>query len=96
MTSPFIIIISFFSSAISLLAQRKHLLISLLSLEAIILSIACFIIFSIGSTIQWNPFLFIVVLTFGACEASLGLSLLVIITRSTGSDIIKTLSSSKC
>nr|YP_001994400.1 NADH dehydrogenase subunit 4L [Terebellides stroemii]ABW76480.1 NADH dehydrogenase subunit 4L [Terebellides stroemii] len=96
MTSPFIMIISFFSSTASLLIQRKHLLMSLLSLEAMMLSMACFIMFSIGSTIQWNPFLFIVVLTFGACEASLGLSLLVIITRTSGSDMMKTLSSSKC
>lgn len=96
MISPLIILVSFFSSSISLLIQRKHLLISLLSLEAIILSLACLIIFSIGRITQWDPFLFIIILTFGACEARLGLSLLVVTTRSIGSDIVNSLTSSKC
>lgn len=38
----------------------------------------------------------IVLLTFGACEASLGLSLIVIISRFYGSDILKSLSINKC
>ena len=38
----------------------------------------------------------IILLTFGACEARLGLSLIVIISRYYGRDIFKSLSTNKC
>lgn len=38
----------------------------------------------------------IIILTFGACEASLGLRLIVLISRYYGRDILKSLNSIKC
>lgn len=38
----------------------------------------------------------IVILTFGACEARLGLRLIVIISRYYGRDMLKTLTTNKC
>lgn len=91
----------FFISAIiiailSLIIQRKHLLISLLCLERIILTLIPFLTFTIGSAPQNNTFLFIILLTLGACEASLGLALLVSITRSFGRDLVNLLTINKC
>jgi len=38
----------------------------------------------------------IILLTFGACEASLGLRIIVLMSRSYGSDMIKSLRINKC
>lgn len=42
------------------------------------------------------PTISIVILTFGACEASLGLRLIVIMSRYYGRDLFKSLSTNKC
>nr|QXF29940.1 NADH dehydrogenase subunit 4L [Chloeia pocicola] len=74
--------------------QQKHLLMALLSLEAIILSLT---LFTILITFYNNEqFFSLIILTFGACEASLGLALLVLMLRSTGSDMVNTLTINKC
>lgn len=80
----------------TLIIQRKHLLISLLCLEGLILTLTPFIVFTMGNFPQNNTYLFIILLTFGACEASLGLSLLVSITRMFGNDLINLLTRNKC
>lgn len=92
----FIIIISFIISLIALIIQHTHFLISLFCLEAIILSMIILIsIINIYISI-YTPFISIILLTLGACEARLGLSLLVIISRSSGSDILNSLTINKC
>ncbi len=78
------------------MAQNKHLLIALLALEAITLSLVIYV--SLIQSINNNniPFLSLVILTFGACESSIGLRLLVKISRYRGRDLLKSVSLNKC
>lgn len=73
--------------------QRQHLLISLLALEGIVLIFVLLIILYVD--LSESYFIFIL-LTFGACEASLGLACLVSITRIQGNDHISLISILKC
>lgn len=86
---PLIIIVSF-------ILQQHHLLITLLALEGVTLRL----VLSIPLTLRINSIslrvLSIIILSFGACEASLGLALLVIIARSHGNDIVNNLTLNKC
>lgn len=69
---------------------QKHLLITLLSLEYIILNV--FLLLSVRQ--RWdvvNSFIILVFLIFTVSEGRLGLSILISLTRSHGSDIIKRL-----
>jgi len=84
------------SAIFTLSIQRKHLLISLLALEGIILTLALLISLSAGEININLPIFCLIILTFGACEASLGLALLVSIIRSQGNDIVKNLLITKC
>uniref|UniRef100_A0AAU6QFX9 NADH-ubiquinone oxidoreductase chain 4L n=1 Tax=Prionospio sp. 7 MH-2023 TaxID=3059275 RepID=A0AAU6QFX9_9ANNE len=88
-----------FISALALCAfisQRQHVLMCLLSLEATVLSLA-FALTILAAPLQ-NADLFycIVILSFGACEAALALAVLVIVTRSFGSDLINSINLNKC
>nr|YP_009493562.1 NADH dehydrogenase subunit 4L [Cryptonome barbada]AWN55977.1 NADH dehydrogenase subunit 4L [Cryptonome barbada] len=76
------------------LLQRKHLLMALLSLEAIILSLT--FLASAASFNSSETFFCIIILSFGACEASLGLALVVLMLRATGSDMVSSLTINKC
>lgn len=76
--------------------QRKHILIALLSLEASILRLALLITLSYASSAFSELFICLVILTLGACEARVALALLVLISRSFGSDMIKSISINKC
>nr|YP_010429366.1 NADH dehydrogenase subunit 4L [Perinereis vancaurica]USR67358.1 NADH dehydrogenase subunit 4L [Perinereis vancaurica] len=73
--------------------QRQHLLMALLALEAMILSLVLMIIILINTT--WLMFV-IAMLTFGACEASLGLACMTAMSRSYGNDHLNMLSLNKC
>ena len=88
--------LAFYAITFTFLIQRQHFLISLFSLEGIILTLVAIIPFSL--TISNIPVatISIIILTFGACEASLGLSLIVIISRYYGRDLFKSLSTNKC
>jgi len=81
------------SSIISFVKQRHHLLISLISLEALILTLA---LVYVVSGCQLEIFVLFVMFTFGACEARLGLACLVYIVRSFGNDQFKIINSAKC
>jgi NADH-ubiquinone oxidoreductase chain 4L len=81
---------------VALLIQHSHLLITLLTLEGLTLSLVLLIpLLLTHSTINLNT-LRIVILCLGACEARLGLSLLVLLSRGLGSDLVKSLSINKC
>ena len=69
--------------------KQTHSLSLLIILEAIILRLLLFLFrYLIGvGALSW----FLVILTFAACEAALGLSLLVRILRLRGNDFISTL-----
>nr|YP_010933669.1 NADH dehydrogenase subunit 4L [Ptychadena erlangeri]WKT10477.1 NADH dehydrogenase subunit 4L [Ptychadena erlangeri] len=69
--------------------NRTHLLSTLLSLESMILVI--FLTMTLTTYMQKDLFLPLIVLTLSACDAGLGLSLMVATARSQGSDNLKTL-----
>nr|ALQ78862.1 NADH dehydrogenase subunit 4L [Glycera cf. tridactyla FS20] len=77
----------------TMITQRRHLLMALLALEAVMLTLTLIIVL-LNSTNEL--FISFIILTLAACEASLGLACLVVVTRSLGNDLFKTLSSNKC
>lgn len=87
--TPILVIISL----TCVILQRQHLLMALLALEAMVLRLIFIVIVLIDS--RWLIFI-IVILTFGACEASLGLACITAISRSYGNDHINSLSVNKC
>nr|YP_009131431.1 NADH dehydrogenase subunit 4L [Escarpia spicata]AIL54791.1 NADH dehydrogenase subunit 4L [Escarpia spicata] len=84
------------SSLMSFILQRRHLLMALLALESTTLMTMIFAANIFGAPSQFNIIIILVIMTLAACEASLGLALMVIMTRSYGSDTIKLLSINKC
>nr|QIZ12542.1 NADH dehydrogenase subunit 4L [Tonicina zschaui] len=81
-------------SLVSFCLQRKHLLNSLLSLEMLTLSIFLMIMASASNSNNESILIFLF-LTFAACEASLGLAMLVILIRTHGNDYVQSLSTNK-
>nr|YP_009685915.1 NADH dehydrogenase subunit 4L [Epiplatys grahami]QDW10691.1 NADH dehydrogenase subunit 4L [Epiplatys grahami] len=77
--------------------NRKHLLSALLCLEGMMLTL--FMALSLW-TLQFNSMNFasspLLLLAFSACEASVGLALLVATTRTHGSDHLSTLNLLQC
>lgn len=77
---------------ITLSIQRKHLLIALLALEGIILSLTL-IMASFAILVNTSEIILaLVMLSFGACEARLGLACLVAISRIYGNDLCNMIS----
>nr|AXS65286.1 NADH dehydrogenase subunit 4L [Histeroidea sp. 1 KM-2017] len=66
-------------------SNRKHLLLTLLSLEFISLSLF-FMLMIVLLNLGFSLFLSMVVLTMSVCEGVLGLSILIMLMRSHGSD----------
>jgi len=89
-------LIAFIATTVALIIQFSHFLMSLFCLERIILCIVLFIPLIYCTSTLLFPQIRIILLTFGACEASLGLRILVVMSRSYGSDIINNLSINKC
>nr|WBQ42677.1 NADH dehydrogenase subunit 4L [Nereididae sp. SIO BIC A9836] len=73
--------------------QRQHLLMVLLALEIMILSLILMMITLLN--MSWAMFV-IAILTFGACEASLGLACMTAMSRSYGNDRLSTMNINKC
>nr|YP_009227910.1 NADH dehydrogenase subunit 4L [Chelonibia testudinaria]AII19557.1 NADH dehydrogenase subunit 4L [Chelonibia testudinaria] len=76
-------------------SKRKHLMNMLISLEYIVLSIFLFIMmvtFSMGL----ETYLSLLFLIASVCEGSLGVSIMVGMVRSHGSDYLTSLSALKC
>uniref|UniRef100_A0A8C6E0J7 NADH-ubiquinone oxidoreductase chain 4L n=1 Tax=Moschus moschiferus TaxID=68415 RepID=A0A8C6E0J7_MOSMO len=91
------ILLAFALSFIGLLVYRSHLISSLLCLEGIILSL--FIIITV--IILTDHFTLaniapIILLVFAACEAALGLSLLVMVSNTYGTDYVQNLNLLQC
>lgn len=72
---------------------RKNLLMCLIALEGVILTLGLMLFFNCSIS---ELFILFVLFTFGACEARLGLSCLVIIIRSFGADNFCNISLIKC
>jgi NADH-ubiquinone oxidoreductase chain 4L len=77
----------FFSSLFIYVSKYKHLLLILLSLESMVLSLYILLFFYL-SHYFFDYFITIIFLTISVCEGALGLSILVLIIRTHGSDFI--------
>nr|YP_009000276.1 NADH dehydrogenase subunit 4L [Semisulcospira libertina]AHC70259.1 NADH dehydrogenase subunit 4L [Semisulcospira libertina] len=94
---PFLVLVSFVSFLMALLSlafRYKHLLNVLLSLEALTMSIFILLFSLFSTTISGEAAL--IFITLGACEASLGLSVLVSMIRARGNDYVSSFSTQKC
>uniref|UniRef100_A0AB38ZFZ0 NADH-ubiquinone oxidoreductase chain 4L n=1 Tax=Lumbriclymenella robusta TaxID=3138170 RepID=A0AB38ZFZ0_9ANNE len=83
-------------SLLTLMHQRKSLLMSLLSLEAMILTLVLYCGLTVATSYQVEPHTCLIMLILGACEASLGLALLVSLMRMHGKEMIEVTIASKC
>nr|YP_009255777.1 NADH dehydrogenase subunit 4L [Placobdella lamothei]CVK87334.1 NADH dehydrogenase subunit 4L [Placobdella lamothei] len=81
---------------LNFMLHKAHFLHLLLCLEIITLSMLMFLSMGFLSANIPAPLISVVVLTLGACEASLGLTLLVLMVRLFGNDLMKNISLSKC
>lgn len=89
--------LAFTISLLGLLLYRSHLISSLLCLEGIILSIFVMVTVIILNThLTTASIMPIVLLVFAACEAALGLSLLVIVSNTYGVDYVQNLNLLQC
>uniref|UniRef100_UPI0030E32962 NADH dehydrogenase subunit 4L n=1 Tax=Assiminea estuarina TaxID=2904674 RepID=UPI0030E32962 len=86
---------SFFLALVTLSLQYKHLLNILLSLEAVTMSLFI-LLFTLMNNISYSGEMALILITLGACEASLGLSILVSVIRMRGNDYVSSFSSQKC
>nr|UEP17944.1 NADH dehydrogenase subunit 4L [Sydaphera spengleriana] len=88
-------LLSFFMAILALSMQYKHLLSVLLSLEAAAMSLFM-MLFSFSNNICYSGQSSLIFITLGACEASLGLAILVTIIRAQGNDYVSSFSMQKC
>nr|YP_010936464.1 NADH dehydrogenase subunit 4L [Morula spinosa]WKW54917.1 NADH dehydrogenase subunit 4L [Morula spinosa] len=84
-----------FSGLIALSLQYKHLLSILLSLEAITMNLFI-MMFCAANNLSMSGQTSLILITLGACEASLGLAILVALIRSEGNDYVSSFSTHKC
>nr|YP_009318356.1 NADH dehydrogenase subunit 4L [Stomatella planulata]AOZ71837.1 NADH dehydrogenase subunit 4L [Stomatella planulata] len=82
-------------SIMSLSLQKTHLLSALLSLEAMTLNLFILLL-SVCSGVGMEGEMCLVLITMGACEASLGLAVLVSLIRAHGNDYVSSFSCHKC
>nr|QJF47560.1 NADH dehydrogenase subunit 4L [Harpago chiragra] len=87
--------LGFFAALLTLSLQYKHFLSVLLSLEAATMSLFI-MLFSLMNNLAYSGQAALILITLGACEASLGLAVLVTIIRSQGNDYVSSFSSQKC
>lgn len=90
-----IAIIGVLRGFLSLIIQLKHLLGILLSLEAVTINIFI-LLYGFRTLSRSAGFIALILISLGACEASLGLSILVSIIRTCGNDYVSRLSRQKC
>nr|YP_009630596.1 NADH dehydrogenase subunit 4L [Diamphipnoa annulata]QBR55103.1 NADH dehydrogenase subunit 4L [Diamphipnoa annulata] len=76
-------------------SKRKHLLLTLLSLEFIVLSLFL-LLFIYLNLLNFELFFSMVFLTFSVCEGALGISILVSMIRTHGNDYFQSFSVLQC
>nr|AST23820.1 NADH dehydrogenase subunit 4L [Lymantria sp. AN-2017] len=81
----FMFLIMFFIGNLIFVLKHKHLLIVLLSLEFIVLMIFFFLLITM-SYVDYDLYMLMVFLVFSVCEGVLGLSILISMIRTHGSD----------
>nr|QRW36460.1 NADH dehydrogenase subunit 4L [Notocrater youngi] len=82
-------------SFLTLTLQKTHLLSILLSLEAMTLNLFILLL-SLTSISSFESYSCLILLTLGACEASIALATLVSLIRTHGNDYVLSLSTQKC
>nr|YP_010447190.1 NADH dehydrogenase subunit 4L [Tibia fusus]UTM92198.1 NADH dehydrogenase subunit 4L [Tibia fusus] len=87
--------LGFLMALLALSLQYKHFLSVLLSLEAATMSLFI-MLFSLTNNLTYSGQAALILITLGACEASLGLAILVTIIRSQGNDYVTSFSTQKC
>nr|BBE28352.1 NADH dehydrogenase subunit 4L [Tragulus javanicus]BBE28365.1 NADH dehydrogenase subunit 4L [Tragulus javanicus]BBE28377.1 NADH dehydrogenase subunit 4L [Tragulus javanicus] len=91
------IIVAFAVALMGLLMYRSHLMSSLLCLEGMMLSLFILAALTILNThFILASMMPIILLVFAACEAALGLSLLVMISNTYGTDYVQNLNLLQC
>nr|YP_007625791.1 NADH dehydrogenase subunit 4L [Antilocapra americana]AEP20839.1 NADH dehydrogenase subunit 4L [Antilocapra americana] len=91
------IMIAFTVSLAGLLMYRSHLMSSLLCLEGMMLSLFIMATLTIlNSHFTLASMMPIILLVFAACEAALGLSLLVMVSNTYGTDYVQNLNLLQC
>ncbi|YP_009445611.1 NADH dehydrogenase subunit 4L (mitochondrion) [Saccopteryx leptura] len=89
--------LAFTISLVGLLMYRSHMMSSLLCLEGMMLSLFVMIAMTIlNSHLTLASMLPIILLVFAACEAALGLSLLVMVSNTYGVDHVQNLNLLQC
>nr|UXC95402.1 NADH dehydrogenase subunit 4L [Megaustenia imperator imperator] len=78
----------------SFLMNKHHIIMLLLILESMMLILLSYLFFLLVD-VNLNPYMFLLMMTLGTCEAGLGLSVLVSLMRFHGNDYISSISSSK-
>nr|QGU83702.1 NADH dehydrogenase subunit 4L [Eysarcoris aeneus] len=87
----YIILFNMFSGVIVFCSTRKHLLLSLLNLEYMVLCV--FLILTLFMmNYGYELYFSMIFLVFTVCEGALGLSILVKMVRSQGNDYLSSLS----
>nr|AML26174.1 NADH dehydrogenase subunit 4L [Scolytinae sp. BMNH 1274290] len=85
--SSYSFIIIFFSGLISYIMSKKHFLLMLISLEVMVLSIYM-LMFLYFAQFGAEMFINMIYLSMSVCEGALGLTLLVVLIRTHGMDMI--------
>nr|YP_009192112.1 NADH dehydrogenase subunit 4L [Angaria neglecta]ALK03356.1 NADH dehydrogenase subunit 4L [Angaria neglecta] len=75
--------------------QQKHMLMALLSLEAMTLNLFV-LLMSASANFNLEAQMCLILITMGACEASLGLAILVSLIRTHGNDYVSNYTAQKC
>nr|QDH12218.1 NADH dehydrogenase subunit 4L [Forcipomyia makanensis] len=87
--------ILFIFSLMVFVSSRKHLLVTLISLEFIVLVMYLFL-YNFLSLMNYEYYFSMVFLTFSVCEGTLGLSILVSLIRTYGTDYFQTYNILQC
>nr|UFK29166.1 NADH dehydrogenase subunit 4L [Thomomys bottae] len=87
----------FFISMMGMMVFRSHLMSSLLCLEGMMLTLYMLMCVNTTSNHTTYSYMFpIILLVLGACEAAIGLSLLVKVSMNHGSDYVQNLNLLQC
>nr|YP_001718407.1 NADH dehydrogenase subunit 4L [Loxosomella aloxiata]BAG12592.1 NADH dehydrogenase subunit 4L [Loxosomella aloxiata] len=84
-----------FYNCFNFFLNNKHLLSLLLSLEALMMSLFCLAVISM-SPMNVGYYYSLIILTFAACEAAVGLSILVNMISSHGSSYVGSMNLMQC
>nr|WAL35607.1 NADH dehydrogenase subunit 4L [Lepus sp. 2 AS-2022] len=91
------ILLAFIFALLGMLIYRSHLMSSLLCLEGMMLSLFILITLTALNMHHTLSFMFpIVLLVFAACEAAIGLALLVMVSNTYGMDYVQNLNLLQC